>query len=71
MLFLRQYSIVPYLITMRPLEYPSFPESQRDKKMWLDNLPYFKMQIAEQLENNPLLKSGIDFLSDERIERLT
>ncbi len=71
LLFLRQYSIVPYLIIMKPLDYPAIPESQREKKMWLDNLSYFKLQISEQLENISLLKSvGLDFLVDERIEKI-
>lgn len=69
LLFLRQYTIVPYLIIMKPLEYPTIPEPQSEKKMWLDNLGHFKALVAEHLENLQLIKSlGFEFLIDGRIE---
>jgi hypothetical protein len=68
LLFLRQYSLEPYY-NMKPLDYPTIPESQSEKRMWLDNLKFFKMQVAEHLKNLPLLKSvGLKFLTEEVIE---
>lgn len=71
LLFLRQYSIVPYLIIMKPLDYPAIPESQAEKKNWIENLKYFKMRVAEHLVNTKLLQSvRLDFLTDERIKEI-
>jgi len=69
LLFLRQYTIVPYLIIMKPLEYPTIPEPQSEKRMWLDNLGHFKALVADHLGNLQLIKSlGFEFLIDGRIE---
>jgi len=70
LLFLRQYTIVPYLIIMKPLEYPTIPESQSEKKMWLDNLGHFKTLVADHLGNPQLIKSlGFEFLIDGKIDK--
>jgi len=56
LLFLRQYTINPYLSTMRPLGFPSIPKKQRQIKDWIDNLDNFKNLIGDQLNNKQLLK---------------
>ncbi len=69
-LFLRQYTLVPYLIIMKPLEYPTIPESQSEKKMWLDNLGHFKTMVADHFGNIQLIKTmGFEFLIDGKIEQ--
>lgn len=66
LLFLRQYTIIPYLITMKPLEYPPIPQSQGEIKEWIDGLDFFKELILEHLDNNLLLKElGLTFLTQE------
>lgn len=60
LLFLRQYTIRPYLTFHKPLELPVVPESQSDKKIWLEHLESFKRQIRKVL-NNVELKEAIGF----------
>ncbi|MGV8092062.1 MAG: hypothetical protein AB2L24_09395 [Mangrovibacterium sp.] len=56
-LFLRQYTIVPHLITMRPLDFPSTPNVQGEIKQWIDGLDFFKELVSEHLKNEKLLKT--------------
>ena len=56
-LFLRQYTIIPYLITMKPLDYPAIPNTQGEIKNWIDGLDFFKKLLIEHLENEELLKT--------------
>lgn len=66
LLFIRQYSIVPYLITMKPLDSPIIPSTQGEKRLWIDNLDYFKGLVEEVLNNKELLEvTGLDFVTDE------
>ncbi len=65
-LFLRQYSIYPYLITMKPLDFPPTPNTQSEIKQLADSLDFFKKIICEHLKNDFLLKSlDLDFISKE------
>ena len=64
-LFLRQYSIVPYLITQKPLDFPAIPKTQSEKRIWIDNLDYFKELLIEVINNQHLLKVlHLDFITD-------
>lgn len=68
-LFLRQYSIIPYLITMRPLDFPTIPEKQGDKRTWFENLDIFKHIIKQHLENISLLEIlELNFITKEWCE---
>ena len=70
LLFIRQYSIVPHLITMKPLNFPRIPSTQGEKRQWIDNLDYFKILVEEVLKNKELLKTvGLDFVTDEWCEK--
>jgi len=65
-LFLRQYSIVPYLITMKPLDYPAIPKTQGEIKNWIDGLDFFKRLVSEHLENKELLvELNLKFITKE------
>jgi len=68
-LFLRQYTIYPYLITMRPLDFPTTPNTQGEIKEWMDGLDFFKKIVAEHLKNKNLLKAlNLDFINPEWCE---
>lgn len=63
-LFLRQYTIVPYLITMKPLDFPQIPKTQGEIKEWIDGLEVFRSFVSEHLENKKLLQSlNLNFLT--------
>jgi hypothetical protein len=47
LLFLRQYTIYPYLITMKPLDFPPTPNTQSEIKQWIDGLDFFKELVSE------------------------
>lgn len=66
LLFLRQYTIVPYLYGMEPLAYPSIPNSQGEKKKWIEGLEFFKAIISDFLSNTDLIMTlNYTFLSQE------
>lgn len=66
LLILRQYSIIPYLITMKPLDPPTLPSSQADRRMWLDYLDYFQKQVENQYNNKDVMtNTGLGFLNDQ------
>ena len=68
-LFLRQYTIVPHLVTMRPLDFPTTPNAQGEIKQWIDGLDFFKKLVSEHLQNRDLLKTlNLDFISDKWCE---
>ena len=70
LLFIRQYSIVPHLITMKPLNLPRIPPTQGEKRQWIDNLDYFKSLVDEVLKDKELLSTtGLDFITDEWCEK--
>lgn len=63
-LFLRQYTIVPYLITMKPLDFPVIPDTQGEIKNWIDGLDFFKNLVIEHLENKELLRTlNLEFIT--------
>lgn len=65
-LFLRQYTISPYLITMKPLDFPPTPTMQGEIKQWIEGLDFFKKLVFEHLQNGVLLKTlNIDFITQE------
>jgi len=65
-LFLRQYTIIPYLITMKPLDFPPTPTTQGEIKQWIEGLHFFKMLVSEHLQNSYLLKTlNLDFITKE------
>lgn len=68
-LFLRQYTIFPYLITMKPLDYPSLPANQGEKKVWIEGIDYFKRLVSEILETKELIKAlNLEFINKEWCE---
>lgn len=63
-LFLRQYKIVQYLITMKPLYFPAIPDTQGEIKNWIDGLDFFKNLVIEHLGNKELLKTlNLEFIT--------
>lgn len=65
-LFLRQYTIIPYLITIRPLDFPTIPNTQGEIKQWIDGLDFFKNLVSEHLDNKNMLKTmNLDFITPE------
>lgn len=63
LLFLRQYSIRPYLSTHEPLKLPDIPETQRERKLWQNNIEYFKKLVLEIRSNEELMNTlGLDFI---------
>jgi hypothetical protein len=65
-LFLRQYTIYPYLITMKPLDFPPLPNTQSEIKQWIEGLDYFKTLVSGHLQNSVLLKKlNLDFITQE------
>ncbi|MEI6678266.1 MAG: hypothetical protein WCL21_06645 [Mariniphaga sp.] len=55
-LFLRQYTIIPYLITMRPLDFPALPKTQGEKRQWNIELDFFKKLVIETTDNIELIE---------------
>lgn len=65
-LFLRQYTIYPYLSTMKPLDLPQAPNKQGDIKQWIDGLDFFKVLVSEHLDNTSLLTTlGLNFITQD------
>lgn len=70
LLFLRQYSIVPYLSIMKPMAFPHFPRLLNDLKEWIEQIHILKSLVAECLGNQTLLKlSRLDFINHEWCDR--
>ncbi len=68
-LFLRQWTIYSYLITMRPLDFPPIPTTQGEIKQWIDGLDFFKKLVSEHLGNKELLQTlNLDFITLEWCE---
>lgn len=64
LLFLRQYTIAPYLITMKPLEMPALPPDLKNKKMWIDHLDNLKEMVNNVMEDQELILSlDLDFIT--------
>jgi hypothetical protein len=68
-LFLRQWTIYPHLVTMRPLDFPQTPQTQGKIKQWIDGLDFFKKLVSEHLQNKELLKTlNLEFITPEWCE---
>jgi len=65
LLFLRQYTIQPFLITMRPMDFPRVPDTQGEIKLWIDGIDFFKKLVSEHLKNEDLKKVlDFDFITE-------
>jgi len=65
-LLLRQYTIQPYLSSHNPLEVINLPESQGEKKSWINGIDYFKNLVIANQKNIELLKIiGLDFINED------
>jgi hypothetical protein len=65
-LLIREYSIIPHLITIRPLDLPQIPPDLNTKKIWIDHLDHFKHLVTGVLEDQDLLReTGLDFVSEK------
>lgn len=65
-LFLRRYTIFPYLIPMRTLDFPTTPNTQGEIKQWIEGLDFFKKLVSEHLQNKELLKTlSLNFITPE------
>ena len=66
LLFLRQYSIQPYLITQRPLDFPLPPKNRSEITKWIEGIEFFKQEVGLHLLNTSLLQQvNLDFISNE------
>jgi hypothetical protein len=66
LLFLKQYSIVPRYIYVKPFDYPAIPTKKSDRTIWIENLDHFKRLVSQLYENQELMTSvGLGFLTDE------
>ncbi|RWU05057.1 hypothetical protein [Pedobacter chitinilyticus] len=66
LLFIRQYSIIPYLSFMEPLRYPFIPEKQNEKRLWIENLDHFKTLIENILNDGALLNDvGFGYINSQ------
>lgn len=69
LLYVRQYSIQPYLITMKPLELPKAPDEQGEKKKLIENLDFFEKLVNEVLQETELMeKAKLGFVNKDWIE---
>jgi hypothetical protein len=64
-LFLRQYTLQPYLIGDEPLAYPLLPADQSEKQEWLQSLAYFRRLVVQVLHDPQLLRDlGLEFITE-------
>jgi len=69
-LFIRQYSLHRYLTTDKPTELPNFPENQRDRKEWIDNIEYFESTVLNIWTNRDMMESlGFSYINDDWCEK--
>jgi hypothetical protein len=54
-LFIRQYTLIPHYTYEKPLAPPSIPKNQRERRIWIDNLDFFKDLINDNLSNSELI----------------
>ncbi|MDR1974729.1 MAG: hypothetical protein LBQ31_08695 [Bacteroidales bacterium] len=59
-LFLRQYTLLKYYTSQNHVTAPSLPDSQEEKRFWLNNIDYFKNLVLELCSNKKLM-SGLKF----------
>ena len=66
LLLIRQYSIVPYLTFMKPLELPHLPDKLIQKRRWLDNINSFKKHVSDLYVDEEIkIPLGFGFITDE------
>lgn len=66
LLFLRQYTLHEYYIYQKFLTLPKSPETQDEKKHWIDNIQEFENWLKEILSNTELLKTlQFDYITEE------
>jgi hypothetical protein len=66
LLFIRQYSISPYLTTMRPLDYPKSKKSSDAKYILKEYLDFFKGLVSDHLGNKDLMHTlKFEYLTEE------
>lgn len=64
-LFLRQYTLVEYLIGDAPLAHPMLPEGQPAKKIWLNALTLIRRYVTQVLQDEELLRSlRLEFITE-------
>lgn len=71
-LFLRQYKLLPHLITQNFTGLPTLPTDLNDLKSWNDSLGYFKTCLNELIkEKETLKKLNLNNLLDSRFEEIS
>lgn len=69
-LLIRQYTLVPHYIYEKPLEKPTIPKTQRDKRIWIDNLDFFKDLVKDNMHNSELIETlNLTFITDSWCEK--
>lgn len=67
LLFIRQFTLYHYLFD--PIKKPHLPETQREKKLWLDYLDYFEKLVSDILNDDILLnKVGFGYINSKWFE---
>ncbi|SHI92623.1 hypothetical protein SAMN05444280_10831 [Tangfeifania diversioriginum] len=70
LLFLRQYTLPRYYVYEEFLRIPDLPETQAEKKHWLDNIQNFKNSLRDILDNTEQLKIlRLDHINPEWCEK--
>lgn len=68
LLFLRQYTLIPFYIYQTPLKMPSIPEKKRERRLWIDHSDNFRDLIVALYNDGDLLKGlGLEYIR-KRIE---
>jgi hypothetical protein len=66
LLFIRQYTIIPYLITIKPFELPSLPTKSKDLKEWRIAINDFVTIVEEMLREEKILRDlEIDHITED------
>lgn len=66
LIFLKQYSLQKFYTFEDHLRLPTSPNTQAEKRFWIDNLDYFERLVNENLENRDLQKIlKYDFMNEE------
>lgn len=69
-LYIRQFNIHSYFTYQNPTENPIFPSSTEEKRIWLNNIKYFKSLIEDKANNKDLLEKLNFKISDEYVEKI-
>ncbi len=64
LLFLRQYTLVPFLIVQKPMKEPAIPQKKHDRRLWIEKLDSFRDLVSILFGDEELLKGvGIDYIT--------